>query len=305
MEKNQLPLENGVNRRVFMRGAVGVLGMVALGPVWAGGHSLLLGREYTVQDVIDIILKAGGLSVQAGTVDTLKAGKASQVVTGIVTTMFTTVAVIEEAVRRKANFIIAHEPTFYNHADNTEWVKNNGVVKQKQALLDKHGIAVWRFHDYCHSLKPDAIRYGVARKAGWLSYYSNDTAILTLPGQTLRQLVDHLKSSLGISHVRVIGNADKRCERVALLPGAWGGQRQVSIAEAEKPDVVIAGEVVEWETAEYVRDAYQFNKGPALIVLGHVASEEPGMEYVAEWLAPKLPGVEVGHVGSGDVFSWW
>ncbi len=96
--------------------------------------------------------------------------------------MFTTVAVIEEAVKRKANFIIAHEPTFYNHADNTEWVKDNDIVKQKQALLDRHGIAVWRFHDYCHSLKPDAIRYGVARKAGWLSYYSNDTPILNVAG---------------------------------------------------------------------------------------------------------------------------
>ncbi len=77
------------------------------------------------------------------------------------------------------------------------------------------------------------------------------------------------------------------------------------VAEAEHPDVLIAGEVVEWETAEYIRDAYRLSKGPALIVLGHAASEEPGMEYVAGWLAPKLAGITVSHVASGDVFSWW
>ncbi len=229
MEKDQLSLSMHGSRRAFMRGAGSALAMLALEPVFAKGHSPQPARQYTVQEVIDIVLKAGGLSVQPGTVDTLKSGQATQTVTGIVTTMFTTVAVIEEAVKRKANFIIAHEPTFYNHADNTEWVKDNDIVKQKQALLDRHGIAVWRFHDYCHSLKPDAIRYGVARKAGWLSYYSNDTPILTLPAQTLKQLAGHLKTSLDITHVRVIGDADKRCERIALLPGAWGGQRQVSL----------------------------------------------------------------------------
>jgi putative NIF3 family GTP cyclohydrolase 1 type 2 len=304
MEKDQLSLDVQGSRRAFIRGAAGVLAALALEPVLAKGHSSPA-RQYTVQEVIDIILKAGGLSVQPGTVDTLKSGTVTQTVTGIVTTMFATVAVIEEAVKRKANFIIAHEPTFYNHSDNTEWVRDNDIVKQKQALLEKHGIAVWRFHDYCHTLKPDAIRYGVARKAGWLSHFSNDTAILTLPVQTLKELAGHLKTSLGITHVRVIGDADKRCGRIALLPGAWGGQRQVSIAEAEHPDVLIAGEVVEWETAEYIRDACRLNKGPALIVLGHAASEEPGMEYVAEWLGPKLPGVKISHVASGDVFSWW
>jgi len=306
MDTPSLPWTTSGTRRTFIRITTSALGLLALGPAFAMANaSSPAARRYTVQDVIDIILKAGGLSVQPETVDTLKAGSAGQTVTGIVTTMFPTVAVIEEAVKRGANFIIAHEPTFYNHSDNPAWVLNNGVVEKKQALLARHNIALWRFHDYCHALQPDAIRYGVARKAGWLSYYSNERTVLTLPGQTLKQLAEHLKKTLSIAHVRVIGNADRCCTRVALLPGAWGGQRQVSIAEAERPDVMVVGEVVEWETAEYIRDANRLGNGPALIVLGHAASEEPGMEYLVEWLTPKLPGLAVSHVGSGDVFTWW
>ena len=45
--------------------------------------------------------------------------------------MFATVAVIKEAIRLSANFIVAHEPTFYNHTDDTNWVGNNTVVAEK------------------------------------------------------------------------------------------------------------------------------------------------------------------------------
>ncbi|AXY78869.1 hypothetical protein D3H65_32595 [Paraflavitalea soli] len=246
----------------------------------------------------------GKLQPKQDTVDTLKSGQASQVVTGIVTTMFATISVIEEAARLKANFIMAHEPTFYNHKDDTDWVKNNKVVQQKQELLAKHGIAVWRFHDYCHSLKPDAISYGVAKKTNWLPYYKTGELILTIPAASLQQIAQHLKSSLGITHVRVIGNLEQPCTRVALLPGAWGGQRQVTAVEVEKPDVLIVGELSEWETAEYIRDGRLLGGKTALIVLGHSVSEEPGMEWIVDWLQPKIPSLKITHIASGDPFTW-
>lgn len=261
-------------------------------------------KEMTVQQVMDLIMKEGGLSYRTDTVDTLKFGKPDQTVSGIVTTMFATISVIEQAAKLKANFIIAHEPSYYNHLDDTSWVQNNDVLQQKQQLLQKHGMAIWRFHDYCHALKPDAVSYGVAKKAGWLSYYKSGEMILTIPAATVQQLANHLKKSLGIDHLRVIGDLQQRCERVALLPGAWGGQRQVSAAVTYKPDVLIVGEVAEWETAEFVRDANLLGRKIALIVLGHSVSEEPGMEWMVEWLKPKLPSIKVTHIASGNPFTW-
>lgn len=293
--------EAPLDRRTFLLHSLKSAGVFTLAPLDEGRSPE---KSLTVQEIIHLILKEGELAVQKVTVDTLKSGKPDQAVTGIVTTMFPTVSVIEEAVKRNANFIIAHEPTLYNHLDNPEWVANNAVVKQKQQLLEKHKIAVWRFHDYCHSLSPDAISYGVAKKLNWLPYFKTGQNMLTLPAQSLRQLVQHLKTSLGIERVRVIGDPEQSCRRIALLPGAWGGQRHVAIAEAEKPDVLIVGEVSEWETAEYIRDARAFGSNIALIVLGHAQSEEPGMEWFVDWLQPKLPDLKVSHIPSGNPFAW-
>jgi putative NIF3 family GTP cyclohydrolase 1 type 2 len=258
----------------------------------------------TVQQIIDLILKDGGLKPFAGTVDTLKSGSLDMVVTGIVTTMFATIAVIEEAAKLGANFIIAHEPTFYNHTDNPDWVKDNHVVKQKQELMVKHKITVWRFHDYIHSIKPDLVAYGTAKKLGWLQYFQTGKYDVTVPPMSLQALITHLKKSLGIKHVRVIGDLNQQCAHIALLPGAPGGQRQVSFAEKEKPDVLVVGELSEWETAEYMRDQKLLGGKMALIILGHNFSEDPGMWYLVEWLQPKLPGMKISHIASGEAFEW-
>jgi putative NIF3 family GTP cyclohydrolase 1 type 2 len=301
------PLDYSVARRKFIRDTsktAGGLALFSLQPFFDTKSTVPSKKQMTVQEVMDLILKEGGLSPLKETVDTIKYGKPNQVVSGIVTTMFPTVRVIEETAKHNANFIIAHEPSFYNHRDDLDWVKNNTVLREKHMLLEKYKIAIWRFHDYCHSLRPDAISYGVAKKADWLSYYKTGERILNIPRITLNQLVQHLKSSLGIDHLRIIGKGDQPCERIALLPGASGGQRQVSVAESEKPDVLIVGEVAEWETAEYVRDANLLGKKMALIVLGHSVSEEPGMEWLVDWLQPKLSEIKITHVPSGNPFTW-
>ena len=122
---------------------------------------------YTVQDIIDLILKEIPGAPFKQTVDTIKSGSADQQVTGIVTTMFSTIKVIEETAKLKANFIIAHEPTFYNHTDDINWIDKNEIVKKKKELLEKHNTAVWRFHDYWHTYVPDGIRFGVLKLTGW------------------------------------------------------------------------------------------------------------------------------------------
>ncbi|MCF2446832.1 Nif3-like dinuclear metal center hexameric protein [Dyadobacter sp. CY345] len=307
MNKFFLPDSLEINRRKFIEEGVksfGAFALLALNSSFMADYDGVAKKSFSVQEVIDLILKEGNLSRQTNTVDTIKSGKADQLVTGIVTTMFPTIPVIEEAVRINANFIIAHEPSFYNHSDNADWVKNNTVLKEKQALLEKHKIAIWRFHDYCHALRPDAVSYGVAKKANWLPYYKTGEVILKIPKITFADLTRHLQTTLGITHLRTIGDPAQSCEKIALLPGAWGGQRQVSTAETGRPDVLIVGESPEWETIEYIRDARSFGRKISLIVLGHSVSEEPGMEWFSEWFQTKLPEIKITHIASKDPFTW-
>ena len=45
-------------------------------------------------------------------------------------------------------------------------------------------------------------------------------------------------------------------------------------ADALGVDALITGEVFEWETSEFARDAWHLGLGKGLIVTGHAASEE-------------------------------
>jgi putative NIF3 family GTP cyclohydrolase 1 type 2 len=103
--------------------------------------------------------------------------------------------------------------------------------------------------------------------------------------------------------VRFIGDPKQICKRVALSPGAAGGRSQIQLLQKERPDVLIVGEVSEWETAEYIRDAQSMKLPMALIVLGHAESEEPGMEWLVSWLQPKIPDIGVTHVPSRYPFK--
>jgi len=304
---NTLPTNNTPGRRKFISDTLKITGGLTLlsSPALSmAGNVLSPNKEFTIREIMDIILKEIPGAPFQQTVDTLKSGTPDQKVTGIITTMFPTVNVIKKAINLTANFIIAHEPSFYNHTDDTNWVPGNSILKQKLALLQKNNIAIWRFHDYWHRHRPDGVGYGVLKKAGWLQYYKAGEPLVVIPPATLKNITQHLKSSLGIDHVRVIGNLSQQCSRIGLIPGAAGGQMQVSFVEKEKPDVLIVGEVHEWETAEYIRDAQSLGSKTALIVLGHAVSEEPGMEYLVEWLQPKLGGLKVTNIPSNSPFTW-
>lgn len=262
-------------------------------------------QSYTVGQIMELILKTIPNAPFPKTVDTLKSGTPTQKVTGIVSTMFATVDVIEKAIASGANFIIAHEPTFYNHADETDWLENSDVFRYKHNLLTKNGIALWRFHDYIHSHRPDGIQAGMLAALGWAKFASAENAhVLTMPATPLSQLITHAKSKLGIKTLRIVGDPAQSCQRILLMPGASGGRSQITAIEKEKPDVIFCGEASEWETPEYVRDARRQGKKLSLVILGHIMSEAAGMEWVVTWLKPQLPSLKISYIPSGNEFTY-
>jgi len=289
--------ENKRGRRKFITNvSKAAAGVLLLTPQLANAGTLWGKKNVTVGDVMDQFINEVPNAPFEKTVDTLKAGNRDIVVTGIVTTMFATIEVIRQAIALKANFIIAHEPTFYNHADESAWLENDAVYQFKMDLLKKNNIAVWRNHDYIHSHRPDGVKDAVVKNLGWTSQYNADTNVAVLPAISLRQLISHVKTQLGINTTRYIGDLSQSCSKILLLPGAAGGRSQIQAIAKAKPDVLICGEIQEWETAEYVRDARATGDKLSLVVLGHIASEEPGSHYMAEWLKQKIPAVKTTHI---------
>jgi len=259
----------------------------------------------TIQQAIDTIISAVPGAPPHDTVDTVKIGDPAQPLTGIVTTFLATCEVIEQASQLGANLIITHEPIFYNHRDEVDWLADKPVYEAKRRLIEQHRLVIWRFHDLLHTLKPDPTVAGLLEELGWAAVaLPEQPHICRIPSMPLREVALRAKARLGIANLRVVGDLDMACRGIAVLPGCPGRGAQIGALAQPEVDVVITGEISEWETSEYVRDATRLNQGKGLLVLGHAASEEPGMRWVTPWLQARLPGIAIRFVPTGTLFHW-
>jgi len=120
---------------------------------------------------------------------------------------FATITVIKKAIELNANFIIAHSH-FLHHLDETEWLENDPIYQYKEDLLAKNGIAVWRNHDYVHSLSVDGVQAGVVKELCWETYYTQNS-VLNIPKSSLRNLINHIKSKMQVPALRYVGDLDQ------------------------------------------------------------------------------------------------
>jgi putative NIF3 family GTP cyclohydrolase 1 type 2 len=257
----------------------------------------------TIQSMIETILDGMHKPRIKKTCDTVKTGDTSQEVTNVVTTFMATYTVIEKAVALGANFIVTHEPTFYTHNDDTEGFEDDPVYQAKRKLIDDNNIVILRVHDHIHARVPDGIGMGLVEALGWEAYADpNNPFILSLPEMTVSELCGVLKEKLGIRHIRMVGDLDTNFSKVAFPVGAAGGPLQFMLMKKAQADVVICGELNEWEVSEYVRDANDQGHHKAILAIGHANSEEPGMAWFANWLHGVYPDLTITHIPSGDPF---
>ncbi len=257
----------------------------------------------TARQVVERIKSRLGVPWEAKTIDTFKAGDPDAKVTGIATTFLATQSVLERAAARGLNLIITHEPTFYNHRDETRQLEGDPIYEAKRRFIERHGLVVWRFHDHWHRRRPDGILEGVVRKLGWQDYQRKDEPrLFTIPETTAGRLTETLRLAYGRAAIRLVGDPGMKCTRVAVAPGAAGSKTHIAALRRDDVEVLIVGEAREWETVEYVRDAAAQGKRKALILLGHVISEEPGMENCARWLRTFITEVPVEFIPAGDPF---
>lgn len=259
----------------------------------------------TARQVIERVQKHVGVPWREKTVDTFKAGNPDTPVTGIATTMMATMDVLERAAASGKNLIITHEPTFYDHFDKAPALTaaNDPVLTAKKAFIEKHGLVVWRFHDHWHMRQPDGIDQGMMRALGWEGFEDGaGTNRFKIPETDLAGLVAMLQKRLNARAQRVIGDPRMKLTRVALVPGAPGSLPQIRALAREDVEAVLIGESQEWETVEYARDAVAQGRRKALIILGHVPSEQAGMEECARWLKTFISGVPIAFIPASEAY---
>ena len=257
-------------------------------------------------DIIARIEAKSGVQVAQTTVDTFKAGDPATRVTGIAVTMMATLDVLQRAAAKGHNLIITHEPTFYGHRDATDVLEaeKDSVYTAKQEFIRKHGLVVWRFHDRPHAMKPDMIASGMIGAMGWEKYRSAENPnVFDIPPTTLRELARAVVARLGARTIRIVGDSLARVSRVGMtfgFPGFAANRKTLQVAGVE---ALVMGEDHEWETIEYGVDAVTAGLRKGLLVIGHVPSEQAGMEEVSRWLKTFITDVPVEFVPTREPFT--
>jgi putative NIF3 family GTP cyclohydrolase 1 type 2 len=269
------------------------------------GNKAVPVRAVTAGEILDRLKKNVGVEWREPTVDTIKAGDPATPVTDIATTMMATYAVLERAAAAQCNLIITHEPTFYGHFDKTEDIarEKDAVLADKMALIRKHNMVVFRFHDYWHQRKPDGILVGMTRALGWEQFKDpQDARLFRIPRTTVGALAADLKKRMKIPTLRVVGDPNLPVTRAAFAAGFPGFDYQRKLLQRDDVEVLVMGEAHEWETIEYAADAVAQKKRKALIILGHIPSEQAGMEECARWMKGFVSEVPIQFIPTADPF---
>jgi len=240
-----------------------------------------------------------GIAWREGGRDAFKAGKPDTPVRGIATTGMSTFDVLRRAASAWKNLVITHEPTFYNDRDVTTALQSDPIYLAKQRFIAGHDLVVWRFHDHAHRLRPDPLVAGSARALGWTEYASpDDPRVYVLPSTTLGELAAVVARRLNDRAIRIVGDPEMKVSRVALGPGY-----DIPVLTASV-DVSVGGEISEsGSNTEYALDATAAGRPKGMIMLGHMMSEDHGMQEVAAWLRTFLSDVPVAFVPAGEPFG--
>ncbi|HEU4891019.1 MAG TPA: hypothetical protein VFT47_05685 [Vicinamibacterales bacterium] len=176
------------------------------------------------------------------------------------------------------------------------------VYAGKNEFIAKHKLVVFRLTHHWNQRKPDPRARGLAAAMNWMKYNTGDDGLrYEIPAITLEALAGQLTKNLGTrGGVRAIGKRTMTVRRVGLLPGYT--MIQASIAMLPDVDVIVAGEVQEWESATYAQDVAFAGLEKGFISIGRVVNEAPGMQVCADWLKTVVPEVPVRFISAGDPY---
>jgi putative NIF3 family GTP cyclohydrolase 1 type 2 len=201
--------------------------------------------------------------------DGLKAGDPATVVKGIATTAMATLDVLKAAAKANANLIVTYEPAFYGRSEGRG--SNDPVLLAKRDFIEKNRLVVFRLRDHWQARKEADMVTALAAALGWSN---GRDALYDVPAATAEETVNQIRRRLNIrGGLRAVGDRKATIRRVLVHPGSM--TPAVMWQRYSEVDMVVTGEVREWENTLYAADMFTAGEKRALVTVGRVVSEDP------------------------------
>jgi len=270
----------------------------------------------TAQDLVKRIQGILGGEWPDNGPDGFKAGNPETPVRGVATTAMATMEVLKSASKGGLNMIVTYEPTFFGRQDGPASAPSLGgrgrgpagvsasdpVYTAKKEFIEKNGLVVWRLRDHWQARKENDLTTGLAESLDWTRYrVSGDNGIYDIPAATLEETVALIRRKLKLhGGLRAVGDRRARVRRVMLHPGLMAVSTMLE--RFSRTDLIVAGEVREWECVHYAADINTSGEKRSLVTIGRVAAEDPGMRSCANWLKSVTKEVPVQWISAGDPY---
>lgn len=251
--------------------------------------------------------------------DGFKAGEPQTAVRGIATTAMATMEVLRQLSKTGLNLVVTHEPTFFGIRDGVPppapppggrgggfggggLAADDPVLKAKREFIEKNSMVVFRLRDHWQARKENDRVVGLADSLGWSKrMVPGETMMFDIASATAEETVALIRKKLNLrGGLRAVGDPKAKVRRVMIYPGMM--TPDIMLKYFGQVDLLLAGEVREWECTTYAGDMNSAGEKRSLVTIGRVASEDPGMRVCATWLKTFVRGVPIRWISAGDPF---
>lgn len=214
----------------------------------------------------------------------LVTGRPEQDIHRVICTVDVTPEVVTEALRFKADMIVAHHPLFLRGVSSVAATTPAGTMIHD---LIAGGVALFVAHTNADIASPgvsdalaDALgivgRMPLRPVAEGLGFGRVGRLPMVMPLREFAQLAARVLPTADLG-VRIAGDPAMRITLVAVCGGS--GDEFLPQAREMGVDVYLTGDLKHHKTMDHLMDG-----GPALIDAGHWATEQPWLADLAQWL---------------------
>ena len=201
-------------------------------------------------------------------------------------------AVIEEAVRLKADLLLTHHPLIFS---SLKQIRSDDFLGRRILKLIQHDMNYYAMHtnfDVMGMADAASDEMSLSKSQVLDITYEDDIAKegfgrfgLLPKTMTLLECAEFVKKCFNIEKVKVFGDLDGTVESAAVAPGS--GKSMIKPALRAGVDVLITGDIDHHEGIDSVA------QGLAIIDAGHYGIEQLFVPYMKEFLDRELQGLTI------------